>query len=657
MKTLSLLLVMFVAINMAYGQADVESKIISAKIYTQGAELKRTAKLKLKEGKNEFKLIGLSANLDPKTIQISGKDITILSVRHENDYIETNKPEKVKTLIIDRLALLDSLELVRMNLSILVKSRELLSKNMKVIGNDGIGDAKYREALDYLSDKFEENTKTSFMQQLLERDLQKRINKIESQIKSYSIQDEEPTSNIYLVINANKGVEKDILISYAVSEAGWFPTYDIRATNVESPLSLTYKARIFQNTGVDWKDVKLILSSGDLESSGTAPLLNPLLLGRENSKPYRYGVQAELRQPAPYDSQGEITGVVTSSDDGLPLVQVTVMVKGTTIGTPTDLNGKYSLQIPNGAKSLVFSYLGFVSQEIKINNSSNISVVMVPDATSLGEVVVTGVAAATPVKKLPFTVASLTERQFNPTMAGISNISSFYGSDEAYDLEQKSERVQRFKKPIPINYINYQTSFVYKIKHPYSIPSTGQTETVEIQTLEVYADYKYSTSPKARENAFLVAEIPDWEELKLLDGESNLYFEESFVGKSIIDTNIGKDTLDISLGKDEGIVVSRKRLKEFEKNKIFSNKKRDERTFEITVVNTKSTKINLNVYDQLPIIPNKNYKVNIVDIAAAKHNKETGLLTWELQLEPGAKKVIRFRYSVDYPKYMDLDID
>ncbi|OEJ99924.1 hypothetical protein BFP71_10280 [Roseivirga misakiensis] len=599
---------MFMAVNLVHGQVEVESKIISAKVFTQGAELKRTAALDLKAGKNEIKLVGLSANLDPKTIQISGKDITILSVRHENDFIETNKPEKVELLSNKKESLLDSIDLANVRLSILNSETEILKKNMKVIGNEGIGNSDYRGAIEYFELKFEKNANLKFVYERKKAEFKDEIELIEKQIKSYNSKEEQPTSNILLTASSNQSGSRKISISYALPNAGWYPSYDIRAVNTSKPLSLTYKARVFQNSGVDWKEVALILSSGNLESSGTAPTLLPFRLGSHNQI-YSYG-------------SGQAKGRVISSDDGLPLVHVNVAVKGTTLGTVTDVNGDYDIQLPNGFNTLVFSYLGYVSQEIKVGKDPRINVTLVPDVTSLGEVV---------------------------TSLGYSTSGVAVSRKEKRQLQESSLS--------DIEIIDYQTSFVYEIKHPYSIPSTGQTETVEIQTLEVYADYIYSTSPKAKENAYLVAEIPEWEELKLLDGESNLYFEESFVGKSIIDTNIGRDTLDISLGKDEGIVVGRKRLKEFEKNKVFSNKKRDERTFEITIVNTKSTKVNINVYDQVPIIPNKNYKVNIVDIAGAEHDKETGLLTWNIALEPGAKKIIKFSYSVDYPKYMNLDID
>lgn len=85
-----------------------------------------------------------------------------------------------------------------------------------------------------------------------------------------------------------------------------------------------------------------------------------------------------------------ISGKVTGSDDGLPLPQVSVFLKGTTTGTPTDFDGNYRLSIPAGATTLVFRYIGYVTQEIEIGDKTVINVVLVPDVESLGEVVVTG---------------------------------------------------------------------------------------------------------------------------------------------------------------------------------------------------------------------------------------------------------------------------
>lgn len=85
-----------------------------------------------------------------------------------------------------------------------------------------------------------------------------------------------------------------------------------------------------------------------------------------------------------------ITGKVTGTDDGHPLPKVTVLLKGTTIGTLTDADGNYTLLIPDEKGTLVFRYLGYATQEIQIGKSIVINVKLKPDVTDIGEVVVVG---------------------------------------------------------------------------------------------------------------------------------------------------------------------------------------------------------------------------------------------------------------------------
>lgn len=90
-------------------------------------------------------------------------------------------------------------------------------------------------------------------------------------------------------------------------------------------------------------------------------------------------------------AQGRIvTGTVTSGEDRLPLPGASVVVKGTTIGAATDLDGKFSLNVPDGSNVLVFSSTGFVNQEVSLGNRSQIVVELQPDLASLEEVIVTG---------------------------------------------------------------------------------------------------------------------------------------------------------------------------------------------------------------------------------------------------------------------------
>lgn len=85
-----------------------------------------------------------------------------------------------------------------------------------------------------------------------------------------------------------------------------------------------------------------------------------------------------------------ISGKVTSAEDGQPLPGVSILLKGTTTGTVTDSEGRYALSIPDAGGTLVFSYVGFVTQEIAVGTSNEINITMVADVRALEQVVVVG---------------------------------------------------------------------------------------------------------------------------------------------------------------------------------------------------------------------------------------------------------------------------
>ena len=94
-----------------------------------------------------------------------------------------------------------------------------------------------------------------------------------------------------------------------------------------------------------------------------------------------------------------ITGTVTSAEDGSTLPGVNIILKGTATGTTTDAKGKYSIQAPATGGTLVFSFIGLNTLEVKIGSRTVINVAMTLDVTQLNEVVVTGYGVQRKVKK------------------------------------------------------------------------------------------------------------------------------------------------------------------------------------------------------------------------------------------------------------------
>ncbi len=103
----------------------------------------------------------------------------------------------------------------------------------------------------------------------------------------------------------------------------------------------------------------------------------------------------------------EVTGTVVSAEDGAPLPGVSVAVKGTSIGTITDIDGNYEITVPQDVNILVFTFVGLMSQEVDIGNNTVIDVIMEQDLLELDEVVVTALGISREKKALGYSVTQL----------------------------------------------------------------------------------------------------------------------------------------------------------------------------------------------------------------------------------------------------------
>jgi uncharacterized protein (TIGR02231 family) len=195
-----------------------------------------------------------------------------------------------------------------------------------------------------------------------------------------------------------------------------------------------------------------------------------------------------------------------------------------------------------------------------------------------------------------------------------------------------------------------QTNVEFAIKIPYDVPSDNQPYTINMRENTLPATYLYYCAPKLDREAFLLARITGWEDLNLLSGELNLFFEGTFVGRSSLNVRNTSDTIDLSLGRDKGIVVTRIRMKDYTERKTIGSNVRETRTWEITVRNTKKLAVSLRMEDQFPVPVNKDISMEIVENAGGVYDKETGKLTWNLNLAPSEEKKFRVSFALKYPK-------
>ncbi len=201
------------------------------------------------------------------------------------------------------------------------------------------------------------------------------------------------------------------------------------------------------------------------------------------------------------------------------------------------------------------------------------------------------------------------------------------------------------------------TTVEFAVENTFTIKSGSSQTTLDMKTISIPALYEYHVIPKLDKAAYLVANLTEWSDLNLLSGESNIYFEKTFVGKSFIDILNLEDTLRISLGQDKNIVVTRDKIKDYNTRKFFGSNQVVSRAYETGIRNNRNNSIKIIIHDQVPISSNNEILVEHDELSGAKLNNETGELSWILKIEPKEQKKLTLKYSVKYPKEKSLIID
>jgi len=629
MKKFGILILGLIFSNLLFSQeikvVEVKTDVNEVTVFIDGAQVVRKKGVDLSQGKSILKFVNLSPFIDPKSVQVKVEgELTVLSVNHQQNYLDKMaKPKELQELEKSLETIDAKIKQENTYLSIIKEELAFLQENRAIGGrNEQISITNLQQVSDFYSNKL-----TALKLKEIERnntieDLNKQKANIQNQINTLSSKKEFPAGEIVVKVDAKKNGNFPFEFSYVVGNAGWFPTYDIRAKNINEPVQLIYKANVKQDTKEDWNNVKLKFSSSDPNVSGVAPELKTYFLNY-NTLPPTYKLTAN-----------SVSGKVTDHK-GEPLPGANVIVQGTTIGTVTNIEGNYSITIPNNARQLTYAFIGYNPQTIPITGNI-MNVALEESEMNLEEVAV---------------VAYGVQKKHS-----ISNI--LQGKVAGVSVDKSEMKIRGTSSlAIPTAQVENQTTVNFEIKTPYTIKSDNKNYTVDIEFYDLPAIYQYYCVPKIDKDAFLIAKIVDWEKYSLLEGEANVFFEETYVGKTLLDVRRASDTLEISLGRDKKVSVNREKIKDFSTKQFIGNKKEETRMWKTTVKNNKNQEINMIVLDQVPVSTAEDIEVNVLNISGAKHDLETGELKWEFKLKPVDKKELDLKYSVKYPKFRNLIIE
>jgi Domain of unknown function (DUF4139)/N-terminal domain of unknown function (DUF4140) len=578
----------------------IPATLRSATVYRSGAELVHSASARLEQGSNEVVIGELSNSIDQTSIRIGcTASVTIMSVTFSTDYL---KPETTSPFV---RKLQDSLAAVRAALArveILDRSDtellDLLNAN-KSIGSSttGVSVGDLQKMMDYYKQKTVElRTELGGYAEKAEK-LKQESDRLQDQIAEEKKKNGRTGGCLVLQLLSPLAGPCDFTISYLTTAAHWDPFYDLKVNNITEPLHILYKAKVVQTSGIDWKHVKLSLSTSRPSQGGNAPVLKTWFL--------KY-VDPIANQPGYINAlEGRVAGLQIKNNAALN----EVVVVGYSAAKVSGEAPVYTepLYIVNGKEISAEEYNRIDRRAIK-----TIDELKGKDATT----------------------------QYGAR--GGPGVYIVTLKDELSDYVDVSDR---------------QMDVVFDLDIPYDLAGNGKEQGVVLKEYQMPCSYQYYSAPRVDKDAYLLGEMADWEKLNLLPGEANIIVEGTYVGKSYIDPNSTQDHLNLTLGRDKRIAIKKEKVADYSSVKFLGANKKEVFTYELTVRNNKKEKVSLLLKDQYPISSSKDIEEELLDSGGATVNKDTGILMWNVDLGAGESKKFRISYSIKYPKDKILNIN
>lgn len=518
----------------ALGQQQIKSKagLESVTVYNNGAQLVHKGIVSLPAGTSEVVINNISGRVNENSIQVSvSPGVTILAVQFNKDFLNTDaaNPEIKKLTDSIKIATAE-LTKTRNAKAIEEQTLVLLDENRKSGGtSSGTNVAELIKLADYYRTKNAEVRNAIASLTLIEDKQNQKLNALQQQLTEWRNNPNQQLGQLVLQLMAKENMESSYQLSYVTPNANWQASYDIKAISTANPLAIVYKAAITQNTGLDWKKVKLSLSTGNPNYNITAPTLNPWFVST------------------------------------------------------------------------------YQQQQIRIRGMAS---PLVNEDKQLSEVVIVGASKA----------------KLENVAKGVSTVNNYTSVNES------------------------QLGVTFDISIPYDVNSDNKPHTVAFKEYEVPATYKYYAAPKLSTDAYLLAEVINWEKFNLQPGNANIIFEGTYTGKSYINPANTQDTLSLSMGKDKKIIITKEKQQDFSSTKFIGTNKKQVFSYLIKIRNTKKESIDLSLKDQYPLSTESDIEVELLESSGAEVNKENGMLLWQLKIAPNETKTIKLSYSVKAPK-------
>ena len=296
MKRHSLFAFLFLlSANLFFAQKPIytKAKVTAVKVYRNSAELQNTVSFSVPSGISEIVIGNISEEINEKTIQIgvNSKNISILSSQFTSDYstdfkMDTTNPQIKK--VNDSIKIVENLiSKNRIELDANKKAVELLDKNQTVlVGSNSSNVAQLTQLTEFYTNKRIELENKLVSLKTKGDDLSKKLSRLKSSLKTKEQKEAEEFADGVIVLKLMSPAAGNIKlnINYLTDNVSWKPYYEIKTDKISAPLDVTFKAIVKQNTGLDWKGVKLTLINGNSSRNNYAPTVSPWFIYAQSPK-------------------------------------------------------------------------------------------------------------------------------------------------------------------------------------------------------------------------------------------------------------------------------------------------------------------------------------------------------------------------------------
>jgi len=349
---LPLAVVFSVTVN-AQKPVFTQAQILSARVYSNAAELKHKASAQIASGTSEIVITNVSNYLNENTVQISvPKYVTVMSVQFTNAYVEeydNNRDSPLVKPVKEEIEKKENeLKTLQNQLTAERKSIELLDKNQSMSNAQNFSVAELTKLLDFYKAKRAELSNSVNKLESREKELNEELATLKGKL-TFNQTASEKTSQGKLIVNvmSSQAGTLPMEVSYLSDGANWYPSYEMRIDKINEPIQMLYKAQVQQNTGIDWKNIRLSLTSGPANQNTFAPELQPWFLD------YYYNTVTTKRMKGRPNAnviqtlQGQVPGlnIETSQSDADKVMEVSTMDDYTQINE-SQLNITFDIDIP-----------------------------------------------------------------------------------------------------------------------------------------------------------------------------------------------------------------------------------------------------------------------------------------------------------------------